>query len=273
MEEDTRRQDVLAPGEGGRHRDAVTAAGWSALGVTAAIGGWALAAAAFAIPEIILPSPAAVVTAFLRLPGYLLEQAAITLAETALGFALSVVCGLAIGLVIAAWRVAELMFAPLLVAFNAVPKVALAPLLVVWMGFGQQPKVVMALLVCFFPVVLSVASGLTSTPPELVELARSLDTPRGQTFVRIRLPAALPQIFVGLKVAMPLASVGAVIGEFSAGDAGLGFVIVQAGGSADTALAFAAIALLGVMSMALFYALVLAERLLLPWVAETSAAR
>ncbi|MFB4278151.1 ABC transporter permease [Nonomuraea sp. MTCD27] len=254
-------------------RDAVTAAGWSTLGVVVAAGAWALVVSAFAIPEIILPSPADVLAAFGRIPGYLLEQAAITLAETALGFALSVCCGLVIGIAIAAWRVAELMFYPLLVAFNAVPKVALAPLLVVWMGFGQQPKVVMALLVCFFPIVLSVASGLSSTPPELVDLARSLDTPRWQTFMKIRFPGALPQIFVGLKVAMPLASIGAVIGEFSAGDAGLGFVIVQAGGSADTALAFAAIALLGVMSIALFYALVLAERLLLPWVRETTALR
>ncbi|MEV0616331.1 ABC transporter permease [Nonomuraea sp. NPDC050404] len=251
----------------------MTAAGWSVLGVVVAVGAWALVAAAFAIPEIILPAPADVVAAFGRIPGYLLEQAAITLGETVLGFGLSVGCGLLIGMAIAAWRVAELMFYPLLVAFNAVPKVALAPLLVVWMGFGQQPKVVMALLVCFFPVVLSVAGGLTSTPPELVELARSLDTPRWQTFVKIRFPAALPQIFVGLKVAMPLASVGAVIGEFSAGDAGLGFVIVQAGGSSDTALAFAAIALLGIMSIVLFYALVLAERLLLPWVRETAAPR
>ncbi|MFB4262964.1 ABC transporter permease [Nonomuraea sp. GTA35] len=256
-----------------RGRDAVVAAGWSTLGVVVAVGAWALVASAFAIPEIVLPSPAGVVAAFLRIPGYLLEQAGITLGETVLGFVLSVVCGLVIGMAIAAFRVAELMFYPLLVAFNAVPKVALAPLLVVWMGFGQQPKVVMALLVCFFPVVLSVAGGLASTPPELVELARSLDTPRWQTFVKIRFPGALPQVFVGLKVAMPLASVGAVIGEFSAGDAGLGFVIVQAGGSSDTALAFAAIGLLGIMSVALFYALVLVERLLLPWVRETAAVR
>ncbi|MGN9842286.1 ABC transporter permease [Nonomuraea sp. H19] len=258
---------------GARGRGSASAAGWSALGLAVAVGAWALAASAFEIPEIILPAPADVVAAFQRIPGYLLAQAAITLGETALGFALSVCCGVVIGVVIAAWRVAELMFYPLLVAFNAVPKVALAPLLVVWMGFGQQPKVVMALLVCFFPIVLSVAGGLTSTPPELVELAKSLDTPRWQTFVKIRFPGALPQIFVGLKVAMPLASIGAVIGEFSAGDAGLGFVIVQAGGSADTALAFAAIGLLGIMSVGLFYALVLAERLLLPWVRETAAIR
>jgi NitT/TauT family transport system permease protein len=251
----------------------LTAAGWPVLGLAAAVGGWALVVAVFDVPEIIAPSPADVLAAFLRVPGYLLGEALTTLTVVVLGFTVSVVAGLLIGVAIAASRIVELMFAPLLVAFNAVPKVALAPLLVVWMGFGQQPKVVMALLVCFFPIVLSVAEGLTSTPVELVELARSLRTSRTRTFLRFRFPSALPQIFVGLKVAMPLAAVGAVIGEFSAGDEGLGFVIQQSGANADTPLAFAAIGLLGVLSVALFYALVLAERLLLPWVRETTAAR
>ncbi|MEU5344308.1 ABC transporter permease [Streptomyces sp. NPDC020766] len=247
--------------------------GWPVLGLAAAIGAWALAVAVFDVPEIVLPSPADVLDAFLRVPGYLLGEAVTTLVVIVLGFALAVAAGLVIGVAIAASRIVELMFSPLLVAFNAVPKVALAPLLVVWMGFGQQPKVVMALLVCFFPVVLSVAGGLTSTPVELVELARSLRASRTQTFLRFRFPSALPQIFVGLKVAMPLSAVGAVIGEFSAGDEGLGFVVVQSGANSDTALAFAAIALLGVMSVALFYALVLAERTLLPWVRETTSQR
>ncbi|MGW0333358.1 ABC transporter permease [Streptomyces sp. NPDC003011] len=249
------------------------AAGWPVLGLAAALGGWALVVAVLDVPEIIAPSPADVLAAFLSLPGYLLGEALTTLTVVVLGFAAAAVAGLVIGVAIAASRIVELMFAPLLVAFNAVPKVALAPLLVVWMGFGQQPKVVMTLLVCFFPIVLSVAQGLTSTPVELVELARSLRTSRTRTFLRFRFPSALPQIFVGLKVAMPLAAVGAVIGEFSAGDEGLGFVIQQSGANSDTALAFAAVALLGVMSVVLFYALVLAERLLLPWVRETTSAR
>lgn len=247
--------------------------GWPVLGLAAAIGTWGLAVVVFDVPEIVLPSPADVLDAFLRVPGYLLGEAVTTLVVIVLGFALAVAAGLVIGVAIAASRIVELMFSPLLVAFNAVPKVALAPLLVVWMGFGQQPKVVMALLVCFFPVVLSVAGGLTSTPVELVELARSLRASRTQTFLRFRFPSALPQIFVGLKVAMPLSAVGAVIGEFSAGDEGLGFVVVQSGANSDTALAFAAIALLGLMSVALFYALVLAERTLLPWVRETTSQR
>ncbi|MCX5558461.1 ABC transporter permease [Streptomyces sp. NBC_00038] len=247
--------------------------GWPVLGLATVVGAWALAAAVLDVPEIILPSPADVLDAFLRVPGYLLDEAMGTLLVIVLGFALAVGAGLVIGVALAASRIVELMFAPLLVAFNAVPKVALAPLLVVWMGFGSQPKVVMALLVCFFPVVLSVAGGLTSTPVELVELARSLRASRAQTFLRFRFPSALPQIFVGLKVAMPLAAVGAVIGEFSAGDEGLGFVIMQSGANSDTALAFAAIALLGVVSVALFYALVLAERTLLPWVRETTSQR
>jgi len=245
--------------------------GWPVLGLVTVVGAWALAAAVLDVPEIILPSPAAVLDAFLRVPGYLLDEAMGTLLVIVLGFALAVGAGLVIGVAIAASRIVELMFAPLLVAFNAVPKVALAPLLVVWMGFGSQPKVVMALLVCFFPVVLSVASGLTSTPVELVELARSLRASRVQTFLRFRFPSALPQIFVGLKVAMPLAAIGAVIGEFQAGESGLGYLIVQAGGVGDTATAWAAIILIGLTSILFYSGLVLLERFTLPWVRETTS--
>lgn len=225
---------------------------------------WWLACLAFDIDAFLLPSPPDVVDAFLTLPGYLTKQLLVTCTEVLEGFAASVVVGAGIGVGIAAWRGLGRTVYPLLTGINAIPKLAIAPLLVAWLGFGQLPKVVMVFLVCFFPIVLSTATGLLSTPPELLELARSLNASRARTFVKIRFPHALREVFVGLKVGITLAVIGAVIGEFTGANDGLGFVIVQAGANADTALAFAALTLLAALSIVLFYLLAGLERIL-PW--------
>ena len=175
-----------------------------------------------------------------------------------------------IGTAIAAWKPFERAFAPLLVAINAVPKVALAPLMLIWFGYGRTPILAMAFLVCFFPIVLSTTTGLTSTPADLAELARSLDASRLQTFRAIRVPAALPQIFIGLKLAMPLAVIGVSVGEMQYGDAGLGTIIVQTSGQGDTATAFAALTLMALISIVLYYLLIALEHLSLPWVRGTT---
>ena len=238
------------------------------LGLLALIGAWWLATIVFGVDSFLVPSPADVVASFLELPGYLLEQTLITLWEAIFGFALSVVIGVPLALLIVGSTVLERMFYPLLVALNAVPKVAIAPIVVVWFGFGIESKVLMVVLVCVFPIVISTASGMRSTPHELVELFRSLDAPRRHEFFKLRLRHALPQVFVGLKVSITLAVIGAVIGEFVGARAGLGYVIYTSGASADTSLAFAAMALLAVISVALFYGLTYAERKLLPWAEE-----
>jgi NitT/TauT family transport system permease protein len=239
------------------------------LGGAATIGAWWLVIVAFGIESFLVPTPRAVFDAFLRLPGYLLENAWVTLAETVQGFLLTAAAGILVGALLAASDLLARAMYPALVALNAVPKLAFAPLLLVWLGFGPGPKVVMAALMCFFPIVLATATGLSATPAELIELTRSLSASRWQTFTRVRWHAALPQIMVGLKTAMPLAVIGALVGELFGATAGLGFVIQNAG--ADTALAFAAIALLALMSIALFYALVLLESRLVPWVRHTTA--
>jgi NitT/TauT family transport system permease protein len=136
------------------------------------------------------------------------------------------------------------------------------------MGFGAGPKIAMVVLICFFPIVISTATGLKSTPVEFVDLARSLSASQLQQFVKVRFPAALPYVFVGLKVAITLAVIGSVVGEFVGATEGLGYVIVASGQNANTSLAFAAIVLLSLLSIVLFYALVLAERLLVPWAAR-----
>jgi NitT/TauT family transport system permease protein len=249
----------------------LSTAGVPLLGVLSMIGIWWGAVAFFHIHSFLLPSPLQIVTESVKMPGYLLEQARATLTETLEGFAVAVVGGLLTAALLASSRTIERAVMPMIVAVNAIPKLAVAPLLVVWLGFGQMPKVVMVVLVCSFPIVVAAMAGLTSTPAELGELATSLTASRWQTFAKIRIPWALPQIFVGLKVSVSLSVIGAVVAEFSGADTGLGKTITEASSQGETALAFAAIVLLAMMSISLFYVMVALERVLLPWVRETSA--
>jgi NitT/TauT family transport system permease protein len=244
-----------------------------AAGLLVAFGVWWLAARLELVHPAALPTPGSVFSAFLDKPDRMLEHTWDTMLEILIGFALSAAAGVLIGLSLAASRTVERMFTPLLVAVNAVPKITLGPLLVVALGWGQKPILTMVFLLCFFPIVLSTATGLTTTPTDLAELVRSWNASRWQAFRKVRFPAALPQIFVGLKVAMPLAAIGAVIGEFQAGESGLGYVITQYAGIGDTATAWAAIMLVALVSILLYSALVLVERLALPWVRETTSAR
>lgn len=247
----------------------ITAVALPVLGTLAVVGLWWLATAVFRIGSFLLPPPDQVVAGFTRLPAYLLSHSRVTLTEAVAGYAVAVVAGLAAGLLLASSPVVQRSLLPALVALHAVPKLALAPLLVVALGFGLAPKVVMVVLVCVFPIVLATATGLRTTPVELVELARSMCATRWQTFMKIRLKAALPDVFIGLKTAAPLAVIGATVGELFGAVAGLGFVIRVAG--SDTAVVFAALVLLAAMSIVLFYLLVGLERLLVPWLAHTTS--
>ena len=231
----------------------------------AVLGLWWWAVDAFRVRPFFLPSPPDILAAYRREPEYLLDELGSTLTVTTAGFVIAAVAGIVIAIALTTWRAVEHALLPLLVALNAVPKVAVAPLLVVWLGFGAPPKIVLVVLISFFPIVLASAAGLTATPSELTELSRSLAASRWQTYAKVRLPWALPQIFVGLKVAVSLAVIGAVVAEIGNPDRGLGAVIVLSSASADTPLAFAAIALLALTSVTLFYTIALLERLLLPW--------
>ncbi|GAA2792633.1 ABC transporter permease [Kribbella solani] len=239
------------------------------IGLAATVALWWGATIVFAIEPYLLPSPWDVVVKFSEQPGMLLTETGTSLLETIEGFLLAIVIGVPIALLIVRSVILERLVYPLLLMVNSIPKVAVAPLLVVWMGFGQWPKVVMVLLMCFFPIVISTAQGMKSTPSELVELMRSLNASRTQEFFKLRLRYAMPQIFTGFKVAISLAVIGSVIAEFVGATKGLGYIIQQSGASADTTLAFAAITLLSVMSIVLFYGLALLEYLLLPWARET----
>lgn len=243
------------------------AAGWVAPVVTFAllIVLWDLATRVFDWPIWLVPKPLDVVDALWESRELLPRQFWVTLVETVAGFGLAVAIGMPLAVLIAVSRLLERTIYPVLLALNAVPKIAIAPILILWMGFGYGPKVMVAFLLCVFPIVISTATGLQSTPAELVELTRSLCASRRQIFLKVRFPAAMPHVFVGLKVAISLAVIGAVIGEFVGSSEGLGWVIVNTNSNLNTPLAFGAMALLAVMSVGLFYLLVALERLLVPW--------
>ena len=226
---------------------------------------WDVATRVFDWPVWLVPAPSDVWNALVENKELLPRHFRVTLFETLGGFALAILVGMPLAVAIAYSRILERTIYPVLLGLNAVPKIAIAPILVLWMGFGYGPKIVVTFLLCVFPIVISTATGLRSTPPELVELVRSLEATHFDVFRRVRFPAALPHVFVGLKVAISLAVIGAVIGEFVGAEAGLGHVIIASGSNVDTSLAFAAMVLLGVMSVLLFYALVAIERLVIPW--------
>ena len=226
---------------------------------------WEAATRVFDWPIWLVPGPDDVWNALSENRELLPHHFRVTLVETLLGFGLAILVGVPLAVAIAYSRLLERTIYPVLLGLNAVPKVAIAPILVLWMGFGYGPKVVVTFLLCVFPIVISTATGLKSTPPELVELVRSLSASPLQAFAKVRFPSALPHVFVGLKVAISLAVIGAVIGEFVGADAGLGHVIIASGSNVDTSLAFGAMVLLGILSVALFYVLVAVERLVVPW--------
>lgn len=239
-----------------------------ALTIVVLVGLWWLSTIVFDWPSYLVPTPADVWNELVDKRSLLAGDFKTTLFESLVGFGLAIAIAIPCAVAIAYSRVLELTIYPALIALNAIPKIAIAPLLVIWMGFGIGPKIAMVVLICFFPIVISTATGLKSTPAELVELARSLSASSVQEFVKFRFPAALPYVFVGLKVAVALAVIGAVVGEFVGATEGLGYTIVASGQNANTALAFAAIVLLSVMSILLFYSLVLVQRLVVPWSEE-----
>lgn len=252
----------------GRGRRAGRAAfGWAAPAATfaALLALWHLATIVFGWEVWLVPSPVDVARSLWDFRDLLPEHTWVTLLESLAGFALALAIGIPVAVLIAYSRILERTIYPVLLALNAVPKIAIAPILILWMGFGYGPKIAVSLLLCVFPVVISTATGLKSTPPELVELARSLCASEWDVFRRFRFPAALPEIFVGLKIAISLAVIGAVIGEFVGASEGLGYVIVNSGANVNTSLAFAAMVVLSLLSIVLFYGLVALERWLVPW--------
>jgi NitT/TauT family transport system permease protein len=228
---------------------------------------WEAAFHLFNIPRFVIPAPSGILAELWEWKFRLVSHTWITLYETLGGFALSVVIGTPLAVALVYNPVVRNALYPLLVVAQSIPKVAIAPVLLLILGHGEVSKVVVAFLVAFFPIVVDTATGLASTPPELLDLSRSYRSSQFKTFLKVRFPMALPFFFSGLKVAITLAVIGAVVGEFVGSDSGLGYVIVMATSYWKANLAFGAMVLLSVMAIVLFGAISVIERIVCPWYA------
>lgn len=219
----------------------------------------------FAIPVFLLPAPSQITMTILDKGPYLLSQLGITLLAAGLGLAISVIFGLAAGAAITSSQLVDRMLTPWLVIAHAVPKVVIAPLFLVWFGFGLRSEVLFVTTFTFFPVIVNTVTGLKSADPEQLQMVRAMGATRAQVLHKIQFPNALPSICAGIKLAVSLAPVGAVIGEFVASNAGLGHVLIRAVGDMDTSLAFAAVTIFSVFGVLLWRAAEWVERQVLPW--------
>jgi NitT/TauT family transport system permease protein len=228
---------------------------------------WDLYVRLLGLSALVLPSPYQVWLSLVEntLSGRLLDHLWVTLSEVLLGFLLGSVIGVALGTLTAQSPLMRTIMGPYILASQAMPKLALAPIIVIWLGFGIAPKVVITALICFFPLLENTIIGLTSTDPHQVELFQALTASRWQSFIKLRVPNALPVIFAGLRVAITLAVVGAVVGEYVGANRGLGALVIAAQGSFDTPLMFAIFVYLTVVGIILYKLMELLEQTAFSW--------
>ena len=251
---------------------ATTAAGLGMLkkltplaGIVTFLLAWQIFVVVYKVPPYLLPAPAAIANAFIDQLPVLLSNGWVTVYEMLAGYGLAV--GIAIPLAIAitsSKRFNEFVM-PTILFFQIVPKVAIAPLFLVWFGVGATPKILVAFLISFFPIVIDAAVGLRSMSTEMADLARSMGATRMQVFAQFRLPTSLPYLFSGLKVAATLAIAGTVVGEFVGADQGLGYLLLVTNSNMETALMFATIVALTIIGLVFYYVVELLEAFLIPW--------
>jgi len=217
------------------------------------------------LSSFILPSPLEVAGAGWQTRGLLLSAVATTLLETGIGLAVAIVLGVGLAAAMDLFVLVRRAVYPILVASQTVQILAIAPLLIIWFGFGLLPKIIVVVLICFFPLAVNTADGLASTDPDLIALLRSMGARRGQIWRIVRLPAALPSFFSGLRVAVTYSVVGATIAEWVGGSNGLGLYMLRSKNALATDQVFVAIVITSVLSIALFLLVVVLERRALPW--------
>jgi NitT/TauT family transport system permease protein len=230
-----------------------------------AVGVWELAVRMFGVRTFLLPPPSLVAVEIFNNLGFYGYQSLYTIYITAVGFALAVIFGIALAIAIVSSQFLDRTLYTLLIASNSVPKVALAPIFVIWLGTGGEPKVAIAALIALFPIVINTTLGLRAVDPDMIDMARSARASHHDVMLKIRLPNALPSIFAGAKVGISFALIGAIVGEFVAGERGLGYVILTSQATFNSPRAFAAIILLSVVGTIMFFMVELCERWFLPW--------
>lgn len=240
---------------------------WASALLTLAIvlGVWEIAVRYFEVPSYLIPSLESVFDVMVKHHAMLLSETIVTTRELIGGFVLAIVCAVPMALCMTYSRVFENLVSPAVIVFQALPKVALAPLLLVWFGFGEFPKILMAAVIAFFPMLISTLVGFKAIEPDVLALSRSMGASELKVFWKIRLPSALPSIFGGLKMAITFATIGAIIGEFIAGDRGLGYLIQSASGAQRMDVLFAGLIIISFLSLLLYYAVELTERRLIFW--------
>jgi NitT/TauT family transport system permease protein len=234
-------------------------------GVLVFLAAWQVGVMVYKVPSYLLPAPTEIAQTFVSEFPRLLQHGWVTTYEMLLGYALAVAIAVPLAVAITSSKRFDDFVMPTMLFFQVVPKVAIAPLFLVWFGVGTTPKVLVAFLISFFPIVIDAAVGLRSMSPEMTDLARSMGASRLQIFAQFRLPTSLPYLFSGLKVAATLAIAGAVVGEFVGADKGLGYLLLVTNSNMETSLMFATIVALTIIGLAFFYAVEFVEALLIPW--------
>lgn len=226
---------------------------------------WEFGVVLLEVPVYLLPRPTTIAEVLFDTPGFYLEHGLRTLQEVAIGYVTAVLITVPLAIAISEFRLVERGIYPILVSSHTIPKSALAPLFIVWFGFGITPKILIVFLISFFPIIISSVVGFKSVELEKLYLASALGLGKRETFFKIQLPHALPSIFGGLKVGITVAVIGAVVAEFVGADGGLGYLLIVANSSLNTTRLFAALICLMVLSTSLFLLVGLAEKLMIPW--------
>jgi len=226
---------------------------------------WQAAVMVFGIASFVLPAPSAIFNAFMEYRAPIMDHALFTLANTMTGFAIGIVVGGLLGIVIGSSALAYAGLYPLLVGFNSIPKAAMVPILVLWVGTGQLPAIATAFLLSFFPIAVNIATGLATVEPELEDVLRSLGASRLDILRKVGLPRTLPYFFASLKIAITLAFVGAVLSETIASNDGIGYLMMQAAAQFRVPLMFAGLAVIAAMGIATYVVFAALERRLTRW--------
>jgi NitT/TauT family transport system permease protein len=226
---------------------------------------WELAIRLFHVPTFVLPAPTEIFASLVAHWQPLLVASKATALEVLFGFVLSAIVGVAVALVIVRFERFGRALYPLIVLFQNVPKVALAPIFILWFGYDLAPKVLLIVVIAFFPVAIDMLAGLQSVEPSFVSLMRSVGASKSKIMLQVRIPHSLPHLMAGLKVAITFSVIGAIVGEFAGANQGLGYVIQFASTQLDTPLIFAALLVVSVLGLAFYYIVEFAERILVPW--------
>jgi NitT/TauT family transport system permease protein len=226
---------------------------------------WESAVWLFGVKEYLLPPPSTVWREFAKHHQTVMGGAWITGQEIVAGYLLAIVVSIPLALAVAYSRFMEDAVYPAVVFFQIIPKIAIAPLFIIWFGFGFTPKLLLVFLLCFFPIVVASIAGFKAVDPDIMDFARTTGAGGWKMFAKIRLPQALPDIFTGLKVAAALSATAAVVAEFVASDRGLGYLLLQYNGNLETPMVFAVIVLLSLIGVIVYYIVEIIERFVIPW--------